>query len=62
MSTMKTKNPDERFLQYQARAIRRYQRLHRAKSPDEAETLALEWVARFAGRTRATWERLTNRT
>lgn len=49
-------SPDEeRFLRYQIRAIRRFQRLRQPGTPQEAEGLALEWIRRFAEEARTRW-------
>jgi hypothetical protein len=44
-----------RFLRYQIRAIRRFQRLRGPCSREEAQGLALEWIRRFAGSARKRW-------
>jgi hypothetical protein len=46
---------EKRFLQYQIRAIRRFQRLRTPGSREEAQRLALEWIGRFADSARRRW-------
>ena len=46
---------DERFMRYQVKAIRRFQRLRDPRTREEAQRLALEWIHRFAGRARRRW-------
>jgi hypothetical protein len=46
---------DERFLLYQIKAIRRFQRLREPRTREEAQRLALEWINRFAGNARRRW-------
>ena len=46
---------ETRFLQYQIRAIRRFQRLRRPGTREEAQRLALEWIWRFADSARRRW-------
>ncbi len=46
---------EKRFLIYQIKAIRRFQRLREPKSREEAQQLAFEWIRRFAGTARARW-------
>jgi hypothetical protein len=46
---------DERFLRYQVKAIRRFQRLREPRTREEAQRLALEWIHRFAGLARRRW-------
>lgn len=46
---------EKRFLLYQIKAIRRFQRLREPKSRAEAQQLAFEWIRRFAGTARARW-------
>jgi len=46
---------EKRFLQYQIRAIRRFQRLRMPGSREEAQRLAFEWIGRFAGSARQRW-------
>lgn len=52
---------EERFLLYQIKAIRRFQRLRQPRSPEEAQRLALEWIRRFAGSARVRWNAHTDR-
>jgi hypothetical protein len=44
-----------RFLRYQIRAIRRFQRLRGPCSREEAQRLALEWIRLFADSARRRW-------
>ena len=46
---------EKRFLLYQIKAIRRFQRLREPKSREEAQQLAFEWIQRFAGTARQRW-------
>jgi hypothetical protein len=46
---------EKRFLEYQIRAIRRFQRLRDPHSREEAQGLALEWIRRFADSARRRW-------
>ena len=46
---------EKRFLLYQIKAIRRFQRLREPKSREEAQQLAFEWIRRFAGTARTRW-------
>jgi hypothetical protein len=48
-------NPDTRFLLYQIKAIRRFQRLREPRTGEEAQRLALEWISRFADAARRRW-------
>jgi hypothetical protein len=52
---MPATHTDRRFLLYQIRAIRRFQRLREPRSRDEAQRLALEWIHRFAAGARRRW-------
>ena len=52
---MPATHPDQRFLLYQIKAIRRFQRLRAPRTREEAQRLALEWISRFAGRARRRW-------
>ena len=54
---MSSETSEKRFLQYQIRAIRRFQRHRGAVTPLDFNVLALEWVNRFAAQTRSRWER-----
>jgi hypothetical protein len=46
---------EKRFLQYEIRAIRRFQRLRGPGSREEAQRLAFEWIWRFADSARRRW-------
>ena len=52
---MPATHSDRRFLLYQIRAIRRFQRLREPGSREEAQRLALEWIHRFADGARRRW-------
>ena len=54
---MNPQSLEDRFLQYQIRAIRRFQSNHKSATPEEAEQIAIEWVSRFAAQARTSWER-----
>ena len=51
-------NREARFLEYQIKAIRRFQRIREPKTPEDAQRLALEWIYRFAGPARSRWNGL----
>ena len=50
------KSKEVRFLEYQVKAIQRFQNLREPQTPEEAQLLAMEWIRRFAGSTRTRWE------
>ena len=52
---MAASHTDRRFLLYQIRAIRRFQRLREPCSRDDAQRLAMEWIQRFAAGARRRW-------
>jgi hypothetical protein len=52
---MSATHTDRRFLLYQIRAIRRFQRLREPNTREEAQRLALEWIHRFADGARQRW-------
>lgn len=47
---------EARFLQYQIKAIRRFQSLREPRSHEEAQRLAMEWIDRFARMARSRWD------